>query len=62
MALIREFCGMVRKIFIYTREEVQKMNPGSLNLKGDENPSVEGEEVKETKSQAVPSMSAPESS
>lgn len=53
---------MVRKIFIYTREEVQKMNPGSLNLKGDENPSIEGEEAKEIKSQAVPSMSVPESS
>ncbi|XP_022952399.1 auxin response factor 2B-like isoform X1 [Cucurbita moschata] len=57
----QEFCGMVRKIFIYTREEVQKMNPRSLTLKGDENPSVEGEEAKEIKSPAVPSMSAPES-
>ncbi|CAN1317965.1 Auxin response factor 2 [Linum perenne] len=27
----QEFVGMVRKIFIYTKEEVQKMNPGSLN-------------------------------
>lgn len=64
LGFVREFCGMVRKIFIYTREEVQKMNPaGSLNLKRDENPSVgEGEEAKEIKSQAVPSMSAPESS
>ncbi|XP_020581944.1 auxin response factor 18-like isoform X2 [Phalaenopsis equestris] len=26
-----EFCNMVRKIFIYTREEVQKMNPCSLD-------------------------------
>ena len=52
---------MVRKIFIYRREEVQKMNPRSLTLKGDENPSVEGEEAKEIKSPAVPSMSAPES-
>ncbi|XP_010926858.2 auxin response factor 2A [Elaeis guineensis] len=26
-----EFCSMVRKIYIYTREEVQKMNPGTLN-------------------------------
>ena len=25
----REFCAMVQKIFIYTREEVQKMNPGN---------------------------------
>ncbi|XP_076928107.1 uncharacterized protein LOC143591939 [Bidens hawaiensis] len=26
-----EFCGMVRKMFIYTREEVQRMNPGTSN-------------------------------
>ncbi|KAK8583775.1 hypothetical protein V6N12_068034 [Hibiscus sabdariffa] len=29
----QEFCTMVRKIGIYTREEVQKMKPGSLNSK-----------------------------
>ncbi|KAJ6851358.1 auxin response factor 2-like [Iris pallida] len=27
----QEFCSMVRKIYIYTKEEVQKMNPGSLS-------------------------------
>ncbi|XP_020577783.1 auxin response factor 2-like [Phalaenopsis equestris] len=27
----QEFCSMVRKIYIYTKEEVQKMNPGTLN-------------------------------
>lgn len=27
-----EFCNIVRKIFIYTREEVQKMNPSSLDI------------------------------
>lgn len=41
---------MVRKIFIYTREEVQKMNPGTLNTKSDENmldlDSVDLKEVK----------------
>uniref|UniRef100_A0A0A9DX58 Auxin-responsive protein n=1 Tax=Arundo donax TaxID=35708 RepID=A0A0A9DX58_ARUDO len=26
-----EFCNMVYKIFIYTREEVERMNPGALN-------------------------------
>ncbi|KAJ9140100.1 hypothetical protein P3X46_030783 [Hevea brasiliensis] len=30
----QEFVGMVRKIFIYTREEVQKMNPGTIDSKG----------------------------
>nr|WAK98323.1 ARF2 protein [Paeonia lactiflora] len=33
----QEFCGMVRKIFIYTREEVQRMNPGTLDSKVEEN-------------------------
>ncbi|MBA0593132.1 hypothetical protein Gorai_010091 [Gossypium raimondii] len=28
---------MVRKIGIYTREEVQKMKPGSLSSKGEDN-------------------------
>ncbi|KAJ6418012.1 hypothetical protein OIU84_001406 [Salix udensis] len=35
----REFVRMVRKIVIYTREEVQKIKPGTLNSKGNENPS-----------------------
>ncbi|KAE8697327.1 Auxin response factor 23 [Hibiscus syriacus] len=34
----QEFCAMVRKIGIYTREEVQKMKPGSLSLMLDDNP------------------------
>lgn len=39
---------MVRKIFIYTREEVQKMNPGTLNLKGGENQLIrKAEDAKE---------------
>nr|GEW42062.1 auxin response factor 2-like [Tanacetum cinerariifolium] len=38
----KEFCCMVRKIFIYTREEVQRMNPGTLNSKDDDNSSVAG--------------------
>lgn len=46
---------MVRKIYIYTREEVQRMNPGTLNSKNDDNPSVaEGMDAKEVKRQPVP--------
>ncbi|PKA56880.1 Auxin response factor 24 [Apostasia shenzhenica] len=39
-----EFCNMVRKINIYTREEVQKMNPNSLNSSATESlaPSEDG--------------------
>ncbi|KAF6160108.1 hypothetical protein GIB67_018888 [Kingdonia uniflora] len=32
----QEFCIMVRKIFIYTKEVVDRMKPGSLNQKGEE--------------------------
>lgn len=47
-----EFCGMVRKMFIYTREEVQRMNPGTLN---DDNSSVaEGMDEKDTKKNENP--------
>ncbi|KAK9278040.1 hypothetical protein L1049_027597 [Liquidambar formosana] len=57
----QEFCGMVRKIFIYTREEVQRMNPGTLNSKGEENPSVaEGMDAKEVKHLSLPLASSPE--
>ena len=31
-----EFCDMVHKIFIYTREEVQQMNPGTLNSRSED--------------------------
>lgn len=52
---------MVRKIFIYTREEVQKMNPGTLNSKGGEFQSAaEGGDVKEAKSQTFPPASTAE--
>ncbi|KAL9993708.1 putative transcription factor ARF family [Helianthus debilis subsp. tardiflorus] len=36
----QEFCGMVRKMFIYTRDEVQRMNPGTLHSRDDDNSSV----------------------
>ncbi|XP_011623419.1 auxin response factor 2 isoform X2 [Amborella trichopoda] len=63
-----EFCNMVRKIFIYTREEVQKMNPGSLNHhrseEREEPSSPHGEVVvgsKETKHQQTsPSVPTPD--
>ncbi|XP_055825060.1 auxin response factor 2B [Solanum dulcamara] len=59
----QEFCGMVRKIFIYTKEEVQRMNPGTLNSKGEDNSSVaEGSEAKEVKNLQLPSDSSPEDS
>lgn len=34
--ICREFCRMVRKIYIYTKEEVQKMNSKSLKPRFDE--------------------------
>ncbi|KAH9705627.1 auxin response factor 2 [Citrus sinensis] len=34
----QEFCGMVRKIFIYTKEEVLKMNSVSFSSKGEDSP------------------------
>lgn len=41
---------MVRKIFIYTREEVQRMNPGTLNSRDDDISSVaEGMDEKDTR-------------
>lgn len=49
-SMSREFCGMVRKIVILTKEEVQRMSPGTINLKGEENSSVaEGVDSKEMK-------------
>ncbi|CAM0873669.1 unnamed protein product [Alopecurus aequalis] len=33
-----EFCNIVYKIFIYTREEVQRMNPGALNSRSEDSP------------------------
>ncbi|KAH7578516.1 hypothetical protein ACOSP7_000177 [Xanthoceras sorbifolium] len=52
----QEFCGMVRKIYIYTREEVQKMKPGSLSSKCEENPlTADGVDAKEVKHVSLPS-------
>ncbi|KAJ4850163.1 Auxin response factor 2A [Turnera subulata] len=56
----QEFVGMVRKISISTREEVQKMKPGALNPKVDETPlDAESVEAKEVKHLPLPSASSP---
>ncbi|KAJ0795023.1 putative transcription factor ARF family [Helianthus annuus] len=55
----QEFCGMVRKIFIYTREEVQRMNLGTLNSRGEDDSSI-AEAVDGRDTRAVPSSSSPE--
>ncbi|KAJ8476836.1 hypothetical protein OPV22_020563 [Ensete ventricosum] len=36
----KEFCNMVHKIYIYTREEVHRMNPGTLSSRVEENPAT----------------------
>jgi hypothetical protein len=60
----QEFCNMVRKIYIYTRDEVQRMNPGALNNnpKGNDNTSLpEGViDAKETRNAPFVSSSSRE--
>lgn len=54
----QEFCGMVRKIYIYTKEEVQKMAPRTLNSRSEENPAAaEGADSKDVK-QSLPSSTS----
>jgi hypothetical protein len=49
---------MVRKIYIYPKEEIQKMRPGTLSSKNEENHSAtEGADAQETKSQLNQSAS-----
>ncbi|CAK9177481.1 unnamed protein product [Ilex paraguariensis] len=55
----QEFCGIVRKIFIYTREEVQRMNPGTLNSKVEEN-SLVAEDMDAKEAKNPPTTSSPE--
>ncbi|GFZ08031.1 hypothetical protein Acr_19g0009680 [Actinidia rufa] len=56
-----EFCGIVRKISIYTREEVQRMNPGTVTSKCEENSLVgEGTDDKEVKNSTLPLVSNPD--
>ena len=41
---------MVRKIYIYPEEEIQKMSPGTLSSKNDDNQSAsKGADAKEVK-------------
>ncbi|XP_061372331.1 auxin response factor 2B-like [Gastrolobium bilobum] len=48
----QEFCAMVRKIYIYPKEEIQKMSPGTLSSKNEENQSAsEGVDAQEIKCQ-----------
>ncbi|KAK4488932.1 hypothetical protein RD792_004722 [Penstemon davidsonii] len=54
-----EFCGMVRKILILTKEEVQRMSPGTLNSKGEEGSSLaEGVDTKDVKNLTTTSSSS----
>ncbi|OVA17378.1 AUX/IAA protein [Macleaya cordata] len=58
-----EFCSMVRKISIYTRDEVQRMNPRTLNQRIEEETLMVEEErvsAKETKDLAHSSAANPE--
>ncbi|KAG6468408.1 hypothetical protein ZIOFF_073093 [Zingiber officinale] len=48
----QEFCAMVRQIFIYPKEEVQKMDSSILNPKNEDCPNMK-ENVKETKGSLV---------
>ena len=57
----REFCGMARKVYIYTREEVKRMLPGTLSSKNEENSLVgEGNDDKDAKNLIPSSDSSPE--
>ncbi|KAG6521639.1 hypothetical protein ZIOFF_018764 [Zingiber officinale] len=40
VTLQQEFCAMVRQIFIYTKEEVQKMDSSTLNPKNEDCPDM----------------------
>lgn len=43
---------MVRKIYIYPKEEIQKMSPGTLiNSRNEENSASEGADAKEVEGQ-----------
>ncbi|KAL2935730.1 Auxin response factor 2A [Bienertia sinuspersici] len=54
----QEFCNMVRKIFIYTKEEVQKMTPGALSSRSEEyNQTTGASDFKEVK-QSLPSSAS----
>ncbi|KAG6492346.1 hypothetical protein ZIOFF_047303 [Zingiber officinale] len=47
----QEFCAMVRQIFIYTKEEVQKMDSSTLNPKNEDCPDMKENDLEaQTKS------------
>ncbi|KAJ0238179.1 Auxin response factor 2 [Hirschfeldia incana] len=56
----QEFCCMVRKIFIYTKEVVMKMNPGTIiSCRSEEEAVVvDGSDAKDAKSASNPSLSS----
>ncbi|KAL8226079.1 hypothetical protein R6Q57_018636 [Mikania cordata] len=56
----QEFCGMVRKIYIYTREEVQRMNLGTLNSRGEDNNSSVAEGICGRDTLSIPLPSSPQ--
>ncbi|KAL2347099.1 hypothetical protein Fmac_001099 [Flemingia macrophylla] len=50
----QEFCAMVRKIYIYPKEEIQKMSPGTLSSRNEDHQQVsagEGADAKDAKCQ-----------
>ena len=52
---------MVRKIYIYPKEEIQKMSPGTLSSKNEENQSAsEGADAQEIKFQLHHTASTPD--
>ncbi|KAH9621637.1 hypothetical protein KSS87_004074 [Heliosperma pusillum] len=58
----QEFCGMVRKIFIYTKEEVQKMTPRTLiSISEDNHPVTRGPNSSEANQSSPSSASNAES-
>ncbi|XP_015955707.1 auxin response factor 2B [Arachis duranensis] len=59
----QEFCAMVRKIYIYPREEIQKMSPGTLSSKNEENQlASEGVDAQEIRCQQHHPTSTPDHS
>lgn len=54
---------MVRKIYIYPKEEIQKMSPGTLSSRNEENQSAsEGADAKEVECQLHHPVSLPDNS
>ncbi|CAL0319806.1 unnamed protein product [Lupinus luteus] len=55
----QEFCAMVHKIYIYPKEEIQKMSPGTLSSKNEDNHSASVcAEAKEVKDQLNPKLNS----